>query len=225
MSTPSLVLILLYVLSLLASANAGNGRKRPNRMPTELRKFNITFLRGTFAFGPSTQADVQCENAFNNPILPSTLQVAFAAINNTGQKTAPGADTIITLQQINGTGLLRNEGNEVRIIARGPVFRGRYVFIVFFDGTDMSAIVSNRRFFNRFFKRRVIRFIRRFRIRRVRNLLRNRSCRRILTRKFIFPTETPGPQDPQPQDPPQDPQPQDPTPEPQDLEQDPQLEP
>ncbi len=216
MNTRSLVLLLICVLTLLASANASKGRrlrKRPNRMPTELRKFNVTFLRGTFAFGPSTNAELLCRNNFFNSIPPSTVQVAIASINNASVKTTPSADAIATFQQVNGTGLFRNGEDEIRIIARGPVFRGRYVYIVSFDGASISAEISNVRLFNRIFRRRVIRFIRRFRMGRVRNLLRNRTCRRMLTRKFMFPATAPAPMEPTPapqdpaQDPPQDPEP------------------
>ena len=219
MNTPSLVVLLLCVLTLLASADARNARKRLNRMPTELRKFNITFLRGGFAFGPTTIAELQCQNTFFNPVLPSTVQVAIASIDNANMKTTPSADTIATFQQVNGTGLFRNGDAEVRIIARGPVFRGRYVFVVLFNGADISTKTSNVRLFNRVFRRRVIRFIRRFRMGKVRNLLRNRKCRSMLTRKFMFPAMMPAPEDPA-QSPPQDP-----TPEPQDPAQDPPQDP
>lgn len=175
------VLVIFSVLTLLASGNAQSPE------PTALRRFNIRFLRGRFVVGPATNPDLQCRRTFFSPVQPSTVRVAIASVTNDGVKTIPTEADIAEFEQVDGTGLFRAGEAEVRIILRGPVFRGRYVYIVVSDGTNIITEISNRRLFRRFFRRRVIRFIRRFGVTNIRNLARNRKCLRMLPRKFIFP--------------------------------------
>ncbi len=196
MNTSSLVGLLPYLLALFASVNARKLHKRTNQMPTALKKFDITFLRGKYSFGPSTFPKAKCGNGFIRPIPPSTVQQVFGAVDKSRKLIVPTEDTILTLQQVNGTGLLRNGDIEIKIMARGPIYHGHYVFVVFFDGKHITAITNNKRLFNWFFKRRVTRFIRRFTTEKPQNLLKNRKCFRMLTSEFTFPTRAQPPQDP-----------------------------
>ena len=159
-------------------------------MPVALRRFNIRFLRGTYRVGLTTKGNLRCQNTFFKPVRPSTLQVAAAIVNRNGGKsfTSP-----IMLQQQGSSGVFRNGNAQVKIVARGPIFRRRYLFVVIFNGTDFLTVITNVRVFNRFFRRRVFRFIRIFGYRRVRDVSRNRRCRRRLPRRFRFPEAAPSP--------------------------------
>ncbi len=119
MSFTSRVLFPLYVLTLLAILNPPNVSKTPNRMPTELSKPNFSFPLGRFAFGPTTNSELQYGNCFVERILPLTLQFAIVTITRAGVKTTPSAATPFTFLQVNGTNLFREGDFELKIIASG----------------------------------------------------------------------------------------------------------
>ena len=187
MNNSSRLVLLLHVLALLVSANA---MQRTQRMPVALRTFNIRFLRGTYAGGLTTDASLQCLNIFFRPVRPSTLQTAAAIVNRNGGKSFASP---IMLQQQGSSGVFRNGNAQVKIVARGPIFRRRYLFVVIFNGTDFLTVISNVRVFNRLFRNRVRKFITTFSNKRVRDVSRNRRCRRRLPRRFRFPKVTPSP--------------------------------
>ena len=170
------ILVLLFVSS-----------SATKREPRPLKKLDIRFLKGDFVVGPTTKTSPKCQITFLKPVLPKTILQAAATVELDGKLASTPSGTANEFTQVNSSGLFRLGGFEVKIVDRGPVVFGSYLYIVLYDGTDFTTEISHLKLFNWFYKYFVIKFIKSFHVPTVNNPSKNRKCLRKLPKTFEFP--------------------------------------
>lgn len=161
---------------------------KPKRTPKPLRRINTKFLNGGFFVGLTTKKSPKCQITFLKPGAGKKLMQTAAIVDDNGMARPPFPRPNV-FTQVGRKGLFKLGPFELFIIKRGPVLKGRYLFIVLFEPSTgkFTVEISNLFIFNKFFKRRTARFIKSFGVKKLNNLARDRRCLRMLPRRFQFP--------------------------------------